>query len=115
MSCKISTCCGAGSSTVKGCKCSKQYGFKNKMLTFPNIGTFEIWNASGIKGLSGTIIVELGRGVTSPGVIINGGPVIEVVRFFSVSVDLLESVALQIIIPDDELCVSIITNATNCC
>ncbi|GKX27882.1 hypothetical protein SH1V18_03620 [Vallitalea longa] len=114
MSCENSTCCGVGSSAIKGCKCSKQYGFTNKLLSFPNAGTYEIWNASGIKGLSGTIIVELELGVTSPGVIINGGIPIEVVRFFSMSVDLLESVAI-LTVSADELCVSIVANATNCC
>lgn len=116
MGCDISTCCGIGSSLVGGCKCSAQYGYSNKMITITTAGTFDLWSASGLPSISGTVVIELVDVPFPTFVQINNdifgiGTISDI---FSRSVNPLESVSI-ITSATTEICVSIIANGFECC
>ncbi|GKX30810.1 hypothetical protein SH1V18_32900 [Vallitalea longa] len=119
MGCNISTCCGIGSSLIGGCKCSVQYGYTDKVITFTAAGTFNIWLAEiGILALSGTVVVQPQAPLANPvQIIVNGGDISVITDFdiFSASINPLRSVEIVAPAGTTELCVSIIANGFECC
>lgn len=116
MGCNISTCCGIGSTVVGGCKCSVQYGYENKSITITTAGTFNLWEAINLDGLSGTVIVQPQAelpGTTNVIINSNAEPIEN--DIFARSVNALNSVSVQTVAGTTELCVSVIANAFECC
>ncbi|GKX30808.1 hypothetical protein SH1V18_32880 [Vallitalea longa] len=117
MGCNISTCCGIGSTVVGGCKCSVQYGYTEKVITITAAGTFNIWQAVNLTGISGTVVIQpeaVLPGLTQ--VSINGAtpePITD--DIYARSVNPLNDVSVITVAGTTELCVSIIATGFECC
>jgi hypothetical protein len=74
MSCNnISSCSGIGSTVIGGNKNSVQYGYTDKSIQLSGAsGTFTIWEAVGLSGLSGTVCINPKRLPATTSIIING-------------------------------------------
>lgn len=116
MGCNISTCCGTGNAVIGGCKCSQQYGYKNRTITITTAGTFSLWSALDLPKISGTVVIEP---VILPGLtfaVINNAIFLpELNNIFSASVSPIEDVSVITVAGTTQLCVSIIADGFQCC